>query len=228
MARINCGNCDQKHTSVDEVRACYAGETPRRSEVTMADAVSDDELVAMARNRSATGPAATEKQIGFLNKLVNSRDIEALSGENYERAFDLATDSGKFISKSEASNLIGALLELPEEGATGTRSADVPEGIHALDGTFFKVQVAIHGSGRKYAKQWNGSKWIYESGAISRLSDDTVATAEQATRFGRLYGRCVYCSHELTDERSIAVGYGPVCAENNGLPWGHVAEGSDA
>jgi hypothetical protein len=34
----------------------------------------------------------------------------------------------------------------------------------------------------------------------------------------------VFCSKKLTDERSIEVGYGRICAGHNGLPWGEVAE----
>ena len=37
---------------------------------------------------------------------------------------------------------------------------------------------------------------------------------------GQRTGVCCFCARELTDERSIQVGYGPVCAEHYGLPWG--------
>ena len=37
----------------------------------------------------------------------------------------------------------------------------------------------------------------------------------EATAFGRLHGFCVACARDLDDDRSLAVGYGPVCAENN-------------
>lgn len=44
--------------------------------------------------------------------------------------------------------------------------------------------------------------------------------AEVAAEYGRLTGNCCFCMHALDDARSIAVGYGPVCAERYGLPWG--------
>lgn len=75
--------------------------------------------------------------------------------------------------------------------------------------------------GRLYAKVWD-AEWLYDRGAINRLTADMKVTAEQAARFGKLWGSCVFCSRLLTDERSVAVGYGPVCAEHNGLPWGEV------
>ena len=36
---------------------------------------------------------------------------------------------------------------------------------------------------------------------------------------GALTGNCCFCRYRLSDERSTAHGYGPVCARNFGLPW---------
>jgi hypothetical protein len=38
--------------------------------------------------------------------------------------------------------------------------------------------------------------------------------------YGRLHGACCFCRKALSDERSTAVGYGPICADHFGLPWG--------
>jgi hypothetical protein len=73
-----------------------------------------------------------------------------------------------------------------------------------------------------YAKVWD-AEWVYAPGAIKSLYAEQKVTAEQAARFGKLWGSCVFCSRLLTDERSVSVGYGPVCAEHNGLPWGETA-----
>lgn len=37
---------------------------------------------------------------------------------------------------------------------------------------------------------------------------------------GQRFGWCCFCSKTLTDGRSIAVGYGPTCADKFGMPWG--------
>ena len=37
---------------------------------------------------------------------------------------------------------------------------------------------------------------------------------------GKDMGQCCYCGKQLDDKRSKEVGYGPVCAEHFGLPWG--------
>lgn len=44
--------------------------------------------------------------------------------------------------------------------------------------------------------------------------------AETAGKYGRLTGGCSFCSHKLDDNRSLEVGYGPVCAKRFGLVWG--------
>ena len=47
--------------------------------------------------------------------------------------------------------------------------------------------------------------------------------AKVASLYGKTTGACCFCSRELTDARSVTVGYGPICAEKWGLPWGEVA-----
>ncbi len=44
--------------------------------------------------------------------------------------------------------------------------------------------------------------------------------AKTAAGYGKLTGNCCFCLRRLDDTRSVAVGYGPVCAEKFGLPWG--------
>lgn len=44
--------------------------------------------------------------------------------------------------------------------------------------------------------------------------------AETAAKYGKITGSCCFCSRGLEDERSLNVGYGPICANNYGLPWG--------
>jgi hypothetical protein len=47
-----------------------------------------------------------------------------------------------------------------------------------------------------------------------------TSPAEAAAEYGHLTGVCCFCGRRLTDERSTAVGYGPICAGHYGLPWG--------
>lgn len=52
---------------------------------------------------------------------------------------------------------------------------------------------------------------------LRRFAADPVGVAGE---HGKLTGACCFCNRRLDDERSTAVGYGPVCADHFGLPWG--------
>lgn len=69
---------------------------------------------------------------------------------------------------------------------------------------------------------------VWAPTAVAR-ADSAVMTALQlfsrdpagaASDYGKRTGRCCFCVKRLTDERSTAVGYGPVCADHYHLPWG--------
>ena len=55
------------------------------------------------------------------------------------------------------------------------------------------------------------------SATLDGLEENPQAfTAEN----GKESGQCCFCSLPLTDERSVKVGYGKICAGHYGLPWG--------
>lgn len=96
--------------------------------------------------------------------------------------------------------------------------------------TIYKVQIAKQGSGNLYAKRLvppdhnddcvietlagrscgHRGEWVYEGRAPLSLPLVKV-TAETAARYGHLYGICGICGADLTDERSIERGVGPIC-----------------
>lgn len=51
------------------------------------------------------------------------------------------------------------------------------------------------------------------------LGDDPAGVA---AAYGQETGSCCFCAKEITTAESLAVGYGPDCAEHFGLPWGKV------
>ena len=44
--------------------------------------------------------------------------------------------------------------------------------------------------------------------------------AKYATAYGKARGNCMFCRKNLTSPQSVAVGYGPICADHYGLAWG--------
>jgi hypothetical protein len=108
------------------------------------------------------------------------------------------------------------------ERLTAAPQATVEPGVYVLDGGGTFILVYATRNGHLAGKVWDGHSWQYESGAQRRAATGRPITAEQAAAFGHLTGQCVFCARELTDQRSIDVGYGPVCAGKNGLPWGEL------
>lgn len=41
-----------------------------------------------------------------------------------------------------------------------------------------------------------------------------------ALAYGKQTGHCCFCGIDLTDNRSVTMGYGPICAGKYNLPWG--------
>lgn len=56
-----------------------------------------------------------------------------------------------------------------------------------------------------------------EVAALTMFAQDPVGVSRAS---GRLTSNCCFCRKKLTTPESVAVGYGPSCAENFGLPWG--------
>lgn len=52
---------------------------------------------------------------------------------------------------------------------------------------------------------------------LAHLATDPIGVAES---YGKLTGNCCFCGQALTDPKSTAVGYGPICAGHYNLPWG--------
>jgi hypothetical protein len=48
------------------------------------------------------------------------------------------------------------------------------------------------------------------------------STVQMARQYGKRTGSCCFCARQLDTAESNAVGYGPICAEKYGLPWGDV------
>lgn len=104
-------------------------------------------------------------------------------------------------------------------GTEGVEIGPAEEGMHQFGGVIFKVQRAVNGSGRLYAKALveapgSDSGWTFEyaPGAIKNLSAATKLSLAEAKAFGALYGTCCVCGRTLTNEDSIAAGIGPICA----------------
>lgn len=60
-------------------------------------------------------------------------------------------------------------------------------------------------------------EWEEVEQFLALLAQDPVQAAKTSAA---ITGTCTFCDSELSDPESKRRGYGPVCAENNQLPWG--------
>lgn len=95
----------------------------------------------------------------------------------------------------------------------GTLNVTSPGGYH--DSTWYG---RIHTDGRWEPTRAGAPTWVQQ--ALQRVAQDPAGVASAS---GQRSGACSFCGQQLTDERSLGVGYGPVCADNYGLPWGTAA-----
>lgn len=169
---------------------------------------------------SAVTDVATSSEVGIrVNQILAHAGTGAEAGAEYAWAP---------LTRKGASNMIGWLSGLPKKATAKAAPAapakqervELEDGMYMVDGTFYKVQHAVHGSGNQYAKQafitdlGDGDfsvSFEYARGAIAKIRPEHKLTYEQAKEFGALYGTCCRCGKTLTDELSIALGIGPVC-----------------
>lgn len=183
----------------------------------MADAI----LNVRDREAAARAPKATESQPRLPEVMTWVRT-------NAERGNEFAAS---LMSKAErwgslTQNQYDAVLRNVERESARPVDVDATvrkapagpaaEGWYRVGEDIFKVQLAVHGSGKPYAKRLvvtahGQATWEYAAGMVMRLTEADALTVEEAARFGQLYGVCAVCGRTLTDETSIAAGIGPVC-----------------
>lgn len=162
------------------------------------------------------GPPMSDRQEAFLRSLLAERNPEADADGVVE------VINGMPNPRAGASAMIDTLKAAPRVERPAVAGYEPEKGdVHVVDGDYYRVHTAQR-SGRPYVCRWDGAAWDYEGGRgmLRKLSAATLATAEDAARFGEMFGCCVYCTRPLDTPESTAVGYGPVCAAKRGLPWG--------
>lgn len=166
----------------------------------------------------------TEKQLRFIELLRDERKTsptevgDALNSVAGNRALTQ-------LGRREASNLITLLKNIPRDprpGQASYPSAEPPEGVHyveAGDGSGLRILKVVRSkrSGKLYVKVLLPERHSWEYDGIKRLGKlgpHTVLTPEKAAEFGKHYGVCANCGKDLTDEKSVERGIGPVCYRN--------------
>lgn len=86
-------------------------------------------------------------------------------------------------------------------------------GMYRLGDNIYRVKLSQ--AGRLYAMRFTPegeSRFVYEGGAIHRLSADNRMTVADAQAVGAQVGMCCVCGRDLIVAENIERGIGPVCA----------------
>lgn len=101
-----------------------------------------------------------------------------------------------------------ARIASPERKVNADKVTEV--GFYLHDGVAYKV-VSSKTSGRLYAKKVTKGGFVYDGGAIFKLSASELMTAEEVRVWSRNCGICANCSAELSDPISVEIGLGTHC-----------------
>lgn len=181
------------------------------------------------------GPEDVERYADFLGDFVSLDFIANSYARNYTGDFSYMVDMHNALhrwgdlSAAQSKGVLNCMLaqvrfrnrkqERQQQLAQQTPRGELEDGMYLRDGIIYKVQHAVHGSGKQYAKQLvrdedDATDWHFEYavGMVYKLGPSMKMSLEQAKEFGALYGTCCVCGRTLTDENSIEAGIGPICA----------------
>lgn len=71
----------------------------------------------------------------------------------------------------------------------------------------------------RFTKAWQATPEVLK--LINQLAEDPVGLAKL---YGLKTSTCCFCARPLETSESVTMGYGPICAEKFGLPWGQTKE----
>lgn len=163
---------------------------------------------------------ATTKQKDFIRSLLADREGNP-QAEALRDGINHLVEVGN-LTVSTASSMIDLLKKVPSNQRAAL--AITEDGIYVHGDTVYKVYLTRESKQLvcKRLEVTQGAtgveaEWIYEGKRPLRsLTPEDKLSQEKAAEFGKLYGICINCLADLTDERSISVGYGPVCARRHG------------
>ena len=95
------------------------------------------------------------------------------------------------------------------------------------DGTIAVAYTTQNGNlaARRLIIDEDGGHLEYWKGGVAVLrATGAPLSAEEAAAIGRTHSFCVSCCRDLSDDRSLAAGYGETCASNNGWAYPTRAE----
>lgn len=157
---------------------------------------------------SKRGPLS-DKQLYWVKKLAE----RATSPVATKERVDLSRVANLFLTAAKAglknpSIRIGGLKLSPAKATSANYGS-----IYVKNGSQYLGKISGAGDWTPVRDQGDAPAVAFAK--VQKFSCDPVGAAAAE---GHATGDCCFCGKELTDAGSIEVGYGPICAENYGLP----------
>jgi hypothetical protein len=150
---------------------------------------------------------ATEKQINYLVKLLAEKiedPAQALAAITWVQEHKL--------SKALASEKIKKYEKLPSVRKAFSSTPELEDGIYQVGADVFKVYRTRNGHIATKHLTEDGFEYTGQR-PLKSIKPEHRMTKEKAAEYGALYNTCINCQRTLTDEVSIAQGFGPICAQ---------------
>lgn len=186
---IRCGNCQERHPSVDEVKACYRQSAD-------APAQMDSERTAEARNERHFEERYAGSEYGH---------------EPHTAGYEMQRSWGR----EPEQKLEDGIYRNPQTGeifkvyhTVHGRNVQVAKELVLLDEAACYVKRV---RGKDVTVK---AEFTYRGKAGLRgLTADMQMSLEDAKKYGAIYGVCIRCAATLTCEESIERSMGPVCSK---------------
>lgn len=156
---------------------------------------------------------ATDRQVAYVRTLASEVPAEFAS---LTQELGVNVDDLDDMNAQQASDLIDALTQARKERRVIQQAeADVTGlavGVYMRNGTPIRVYPSQRDETMLLAKQLSDDgTWQYMGAAYRFVRADMKMTIEEAKQYGADFGICACCGRELTDDKSIMLGIGPVC-----------------
>lgn len=165
-----------------------------------------EQLLACPKKPEAITPAS-EKQVGFINKLIETKATANHTVARYLRESNVNAIAE--LDRDIARKLITHLTTLPNI----PKPVLVDVGAYKRDGIYYSVR-KVRDRDALYVLQYDpeNKKWNPAYGMLTELKPEERLSLSDASAFGIATGTCVHCGRTLTLQKSVVAGMGKWCA----------------
>lgn len=177
--------------------------------------LTDEHLIWIEQHRAGLTKAQAHKWIQALLRRPDREGFVPLLRNTtaWKVDYKVAAEDNK-TSKRRIGFLHSGEIMIPR----GSYAVETPHATNLT--TFYKLWIGERYGWRLYLCHGPDETQMGKQSAatvLRQIADQGPATC--ASRFGLLIGKCGVCNRRLTNDKSRALGYGPVCAVNWGWPY---------